>query len=72
VALEKISGLLGEAEKQVVKAAVEALLEKGVSIEADELNAYIKSSDGKTLFKITLTGKFTVRSLKEAKSTTIT
>jgi hypothetical protein len=64
VAIDKISGLLGEVEKQIVKTAVEALLEKGLTIEAEELNVYIKNQEGKPLFKVTLTGKFTVKSLK--------
>ena len=63
--LSKIGELLGDVEKQIVRTAVEALLEKGVSIDAEELNIYVKNPEGKPLFKVTLTGKFTVRSLKE-------
>jgi hypothetical protein len=65
--VEKISEWLGEVQRQIVKTAVEAMLEKGVTVETGELNIIVNDSSGKPILKVTLNGKFTVKSLKEAK-----
>jgi hypothetical protein len=67
--VEKISEWLGEVQRQIVKTAVEAMLEKGVTVETGELNIIVNDSSGsgKPILKVTLNGKFTVKSLKEAR-----
>jgi hypothetical protein len=63
--MEKVTEWLGEVQRQIVKTAVEAMLEKGVTVETGELNIIVNDSTSKPILKVTLNGKFTVKSLKQ-------
>ena len=64
-ALSKIGELLGAAEQQIVKTAVETLFQKGTAIEIKDLEVQVRDVEGKPILQLTLTGTVTVRSLKE-------
>jgi len=57
----KIREVLESAEKEVVKVAVETLLEKGATIETDNLEIDVKDSYGNTVLKISTRGTINIK-----------
>lgn len=56
----KISEIIEAAEKQVIRTAVETLLQKGTTIKAENLKIDVTDLQGKPIFRVEITGKIDI------------
>lgn len=57
----KIREILEGAEKEVVKVAVEKLLERGADVETENLEIDVKDFNGNPILKISFKGKISIK-----------